>query len=199
MSDTPRSTAAATADALADAGPGLAQGGKPGDAQPSRAGADLIDAAAGGAELKAKEADDLLGYFLTNEGMPGDEDVVDLELTLGHGDRARAFKCSIHTIEWSEWQDARDRATDVKTGEFDTYVSASWIVARALVTPKLGPTIMAMQAEDKDTAPGDSAALLRRMFKRQSGALLELSGKVLEISKLQNENNAVKEVEAGKR
>jgi hypothetical protein len=36
------------------------------------------------------------------------------------------------------------------------------------------------------------------MFRKQSGALLELSGKVLEISKLQNDANSVKEVEAAK-
>ena len=174
-----------------------------GGSETPRNPADLVDAAVRGEALGAKESDDLLAYYLSNDALPGDADALPVTVELGHGAKARKFACEIHPIEWSEWQDARERATDQKTGEFDAYVSASWIVARALITPKLGPTVRLQQeaakADDgKGSPPTDAADLLRRMFRRQSGSLLELSGKVLEISKLQNDNESVKEVEAGK-
>jgi len=173
-----------------------------GDGETSRSAQQLVDAAVSGESLGPKDSDDLLAYFLSNDALPGDTEVVSLTVELGHGAKARKFACEVHPIEWSEWQDARERATNDKTGEFDAYVSASWIVARALVTPKLGPTVVGMQQDaehgGKSDPPLDAADLLRRMFRKQSGALLEVSGKVLEISKLQNDNESVKEVEAGK-
>jgi len=182
-----------TTDIPADAGL------KPGEPDaPARNGDQLVAAAARGEGLAPEESADLLAYYLSNEALPGDEKTLPVTIELGHGDGAREFRCEIHPIEWSEWQDARERATDQKTGEFDGYVLASWNVARALVTPKLGPTVARLQKEQPDKAPPDGAALLRRMFRRQSGALIELSAKVLEISKLQNENNSVREVEAAK-
>lgn len=175
---------------------GLPQNGTPQpDAEP-RTGRGLIDAAAAGDTLSQPESDDLLAYYLTNESLPGDDDIVELEVKLGNGAKARRFRCSVHTIEWSEWQDAQERATNDKN-ELDSYVMSSWIVARALVTPKLGPTVLKLQSESED-APSDSADLLRRMFKSQSGALLELSAKVLTISKLQGDNGTIREVEAAK-
>lgn len=186
--------------------------GRPSEAAQSGSGAALIDAAADDRSLGQKASDDLLAYYLSNEGLPGDDSVTPLTVKLGHGDGVREFGCEVSTIEWDEWQDARQRATNEAEGTFDAYISASWIVARALVTPKLGQTVARQQEEaskatdgkiegpkgERLTPPTDAAHLLRRMFRRQSGALLELSGKVLELSKLQNENGAVKEVEAAK-
>jgi hypothetical protein len=178
--------------------PGLPLGGKPVES-PARTGSDLIDAAAAGDRLAPQESDDLLAYFLTNQGLPGDTEVTALSVELGHGQSTRKFSCEVKAVEWSEWQDAIERATNEKTGGFDRFVSSSWVVARALVTPKLGPTIVRMQSENSDTAPADAAALLRRMFRKQSGALLELAAKVLELSKLANDGeSSVKEIEAGK-
>lgn len=179
------------------AGAGLPARGSQPPSEP-RTGDALIDAAAEGADLSTKESDDLLAYYLTNDGLPGDTDVTPLTVRLGNGKAARDFRAEVHTIEWTEWQDARERATDEKTGEFDAYVSASWIVARALVTPKLGPAVARAQQQNPETAPADGADLLRRMFRSQSGALLELSAKILELSKLQGNQGTVREVEAGK-
>lgn len=192
-------------------GAGLPQGGRP-DAPPARGGVQLIDAAAEGLNLTPGESDDLVAFFVSNGEMPGDKAPLPLELKLGHGSAAKTFKCAIKPITWSEWQDARKRATNETTGDFDPYVSSSWVVARSLVKPILGPTVLRMldeakEAEDDKIAgpggkridpPTDSAELLRRMFEKQSGVLLELSGKVLDISKLQGDNQSVKEVEAGK-
>lgn len=186
--------------------------GRQTDAEPRRSGGDLIDAAADGHALAPQESDDLVAYYLSNGELPGDTDVEELEVTLAHGSKARKFKCSVHPIEWSEWQDARERATNEKTGTFDAFVSSSWVVGRALVTPKLGPTVARLQQEasrsddgkiagpkgSRIDPPEDAAHLLRRMFRKQSGSLLELSGKVLEVSKLQNDIGSVKEIEAAK-
>lgn len=192
---------------------GLPQRGAPAAEPEPRTGENLIDAAAGGEPLTPRESDDLLSYYLSNDEMPGDTDVTPLTVRLGHGARAREFACEVHAIEWKEWQDAIERSTDKATGDFDRFVSSSWVVARALVKPKLGPTVVAQQNEAKGNddgkiagpngarvdPPTDAADLLRRMFRKQSGALLELSAKVLELSKLANDGErAVKEVEAGK-
>lgn len=187
----------------------------PTDAPPKpepRTGSDLIGAAAEGLPMTGSEAGDLLDYYLTNKGLPGKGKAKDLNVELGYGDDVRTFRCSIHTVEWSEWQDSLIRATNEKTGDFDRFVAASWCLARALVTPKLGPAVVRMQQEAKDSPDGkidgadggrvgppkDAAHLLRRMFADQSGALLELNGKVLEISRLANDSQSVREVEAAK-
>lgn len=209
--DTP---AAAPVDAP-ERGPGLPTGGSlrsDSDLPAQRSSDALIDAAAAGEALRPSESDDLLGYFLTNGSLPGDNEPQSLTVKLGRGAHARDFACSVRPVEWSEWQDSRTRATDEKTGEFDAYVATSWNVARALVSPKLGPTVLRQQKEAETSgdgkiagpngsridAPTDAAELLRRMFKRQSGALLEIGAKVLEISKLQSDTSSVREVEAGK-
>lgn len=183
----------------------------------TRTGVDLIDAAAAGEPLTGSEPGDLLDYFLTNRAMPGSKTPKNLTVELGHGDAAKRFACAVRPVEWSEWQDSIERATDAKTGDFDRFVAASWCAARALVTPVLGPTIVRMQAEAQaapdgkiDGPPGDdgrptrigppsdAAHLLRRMFATSSGALLELNGQVLTISRLANDQQSVREVEAGK-
>jgi hypothetical protein len=182
---------------------GLDQGTRPGDAEREpRSGDDLIAAAARGDDLVVKEQQDLLDYFLTNGELPGDTKPHPLEWTVGDGPAARKSVWQVRRIGWEEWQDSRERATDEKTGVFDAYVSASWVVGRALLQPQLGPKIQRLQREAGDKAPQDAAALLRRMFRKQSGVLLEISGEVLRISKLQADNGSVRsldeEVEAGK-
>lgn len=202
-----------TDDGAIPEGAGLASGRAATLEDAERRGrSELLDAAEAGNGLSPAENDDLVAYYLSNDELPGDTSVTDVEVTLGRKPIERKFKASVHPIEWSEWQDARERATDDKTGQFDAYVSSSWVVARALVTPKLGPTIArlhnaAKASEDgkidgpdgsRIDPPADAAHLLRRMFRKQSGALLELSAKVLELSKLQNDSNSVREVEAAK-
>lgn len=183
----------------------------------TRTGTDLIDAAAAGEPLTDSEPGDLLDYFLTNKALPGADTVKALTVELGDGPNAKRFSCAIHPVEWSEWQDAIERATDPKTNDFDRYVAASWCTARALVTPKLGPAVVRMQKEAQaapdgkiDGPPGDDgnptrigpptdgAHLLRRMFAKCSGALLELNAQVLTVSRLANDSQSVREVEAGK-
>lgn len=175
-----------------------------------RHGDALSEAAAAREPLTKEESQDLLDFYLSNNELPGDDEPLTLTTTLGHGKAERELGVTVHTILWEEWQDSRERATvkDV----FDPFVSASWIVARALITPKLGPVVAAQQAEAQASADkmiegpkgtrippaADAAHLLRRMFSKQSGALLELSGKVLGISKLQDGVSSVREVEAGK-
>jgi hypothetical protein len=192
-------------------GAGLKAGGRA-DSRPSRSSDELLDAAAAGEVLAPAEHDDLVAYYLDNGEMPGDTTGYALEVTLGHGATAKRFACKVRAIEWSEWQDGRQRASDEKTGEINTFVWASWNVARVLLEPKLGPTIQRLQTAAKASEdgkidgqggkrvdpPADAAHLLRRMFGRQSGALLELSAKVLELSKLQSDSNSVREIEAAK-
>lgn len=163
-----------------------------------RTGDDLLAAAAGGNALSQVENDDLVAYYLSNEQLPGDDEVHPLTVELGHGKQKKKFRCEVHTIEWDDWQDAREKAFDEKKNQFDAYVSSSWVVGRALVKPRLGPTVIRLQKEKPDTAPEHAAELLQRMFRKQSGALLELSAKVLELSKLQSDNNSVQEIEAAK-
>lgn len=176
-----------------------------------RTGTDLIDAAAGGQSLTVGEATDLLEYYLTNKALPGSDAHKDLEVELGDGEQARKFGCTIRTIEWSEWQDAIERATDKATGDYDRFVSSSWVVARALTRPALGPAISRLHEEAKRSSDGkidgpdgrvapptDAAMLLRRMFATQSGSLLELSVEVLKISRLAGDTQSVREVAAAK-
>jgi hypothetical protein len=139
-----------------------------------------------------------------------------LEARSSNLDARRAARDAGHrltrTFTLQVWQDGRQRASDEKTGEINTFVWASWNVARVLLEPKLGPTIQRLQTAAKASEdgkidgqggkrvdpPADAAHLLRRMFGRQSGALLELSAKVLELSKLQSDSNSVREIEAAK-
>lgn len=180
-------------------GAGLALGKREtSDEIPRRSGDDLIDAAGAGAPLHPSDQVDLLDYYLTNAGLPGDDDPVPVEFTIGQGKGERKDVWDVRTITWEEYQDAVDQATDEKTGERDVYVTASWVVARALIKPQLGPVVLRQQAEAQASAdgkipgpdgarikpPSDAAQLLRRMFAKQSGILLELSGEVLAASKL---------------
>lgn len=184
------------------AGAGLPSGAARDAEQEPRTGDDLIDAAANGLALAEREKQDLLDYYLTNEGLPGDDEERDVEFTVGEGRTARKNVWKVRTIEWDEWKDAVERTTDEKTGERDTYATASYIVARALQTPKLGPIVKRLQNEQGDKAPADAAAFLQRMFAKQSGVLFALSAEVLRLSKLQDDNGSVRtldrEVEAGK-
>jgi hypothetical protein len=190
--------------------------GRSGDSDPERrTGDDLIAAAGDGLALTRGEQQDLLDYFLTNEGLPGDDDVDDVEFTVGHGRKARTDVWQVKTITWDQWKDAVDRTTDEKTGERDTYATAAWIVARALVKPHLGPIVARLRDEasaapDKKIGPDDARIappahapeFLQRMFAKQSGVLFALSAEVLRLSKLQDDNGSVRtlerEVEAGK-
>lgn len=173
--------------------------GRQGDAESRRSADDLIDAAAAGHALAPEESDDLVAYFLSNDALPGEATVIDISVDVGYGDDSRTFRCSVRPIEWSELQDANERATDSATGDFDAYVGASWQVARTLITPKLGPIVARLQKENPETAPDNAAALLRRMFRRSPGSLLEIAQKILRISRLQNGGSAaVKEIEAAK-
>ena len=163
-----------------------------------RSGPDLLDAAATGGSVSPAEHDDLVDYFLANGELPGDTRPTSLSVRLGRGPGARKFQCEVKPITWDDWQDARERATDDKTAKFDAFVQSSWVVARSLIKPQLGPTVLRMQRETPDTAPEHAAQLLQRMFTRQSGPLLELAGKVLEISGLQDDAESVREVESAK-
>lgn len=182
---------------------GLEQGNqlKDGDGPPARRGDELLTAAAAGGDVTQREAQDLVGYFLTNDGLPGDDEPIPVKWTVGTGSKERSNTWMVKPISWEEWQDGVDRATDGDTGVMDTYVAASWHVARALVEPALGPKVKQAQAASPG-APQDAAELVRRMFKKQAGVLLELSAAVLKISKLQRDNGSVRtldlEVQAGK-
>lgn len=208
-----------TDEAPIDARPGpagLPQGGDAADPA-ARSGPDLIDAAAAGKTLGDGEQADLLGYFLTNAGLPGDSTPDLVEFTTGRGEDARTEVWDVRRIDYDEWEDSRKRASDVAAGKFNASLQASWIVARALVRPNLGPAVLRQQEEAKAAADGmidgpegqrirpptDSAHLLRRMFARQSGVLMDISRQVLVISKLDDESQSAKIVErdvaAGKR
>lgn len=165
---------------------------------PPRGGDELLNAAAAGADISPREHDDLVDYYLANGELPGDTEPTNLSVKLGRSSKAREFRCIVHPITWDEWQDARERATNERENKFDTYVLASWCVARSLIEPQLGPVVMRMQRDTPETAPADAAELLRRMFRKQSGALLDLHSKVLELSGLQEGSGAVREVDAAK-
>lgn len=186
----------------ADAGLPTGRPSAPAAPPAPRRGDDLIQAAAEGGPLLVSEAEDLLAYFLTNAGLPGDDEPVPVEWEAGNGRGTRKNVWHIRPLAWEEWQDARQRAIDPATGRFDGFVVASYTVARTLVRPQLGPTVKDLQARDPKSAPGDAAELLRRMFARQSGVLIDLHAKVLEISKLDDADPRARildrEVEAAK-
>lgn len=195
---------------------GLPAGGPAGAGPDRRTGDDLLGAAADGLTLSPREQQDLLDYFLTNGGLPGDDESRPVEWSVGDGASARKNVWMVKTISWDEWKDAVERTTDEKTAERDTYATASYIVARALVTPQLGPIVHRQQEQAKGEAdkkiagpggsrldpPEDAAVLLQRMFAKQSGVLFALSAEVLRLSKLQEDSGSVRtldqEVEAGK-
>lgn len=162
-----------------------------------RAGDELLDAAASGVPISPPEQDALLGHYLGNVPKPGttQKDEIDVEVDLGR-DRAK-WRCTIKPIGWPQWQESQMQGTK-GDGSIDTMVIAAWNVAQGLVKPQLGPVVQRLQAEDPENAPQHAPALLIDFFEKQPGSLLELSQKVLEISKLQVQNDAVREVEAGK-
>lgn len=171
-----------------------ASGPAAGDSQPHgsgpRSGDDLISAAAKGETLDAQEQQDLLDYFLSNGELPGDSDEVSMEFEIGEGKTRRKNTWVVHRIGWDDWTDAQQRGTNQEEGTFDGFITASYVVARALVNPKLGPAVRRAQEQDSKTAPEDAADLLRRMFKKQSDALLSMSAEIRRISKLTSQQSA---------
>lgn len=147
-------------------------------------GDDLIGAAARGEKLSDESAGDLLDYYLANGDLPGDDEPVPVEFEIGTGRALRKTVWHFRRIGWDEWLDAEDRGRDEKTGKFDGYIAASYVVSRALVKPLLGPGVTKLQRADAGKAPADAAELLRRMFMKQSGTLLSLSIDVRRISRL---------------
>jgi len=167
-----------------------------------RSGDELIAAAAKGEDLSIDESADLLDYFLTNGGLPGDNDPHPIEWFVGEGKSERKQVWHVRRIGWDEWTDAETRGRNEDTGEIDSYVVASWVVARALLQPALGPKVKALQEQASKSddgkidgvdergnrtrvpPPEDAADLLRRMFRTQSGTLLTMSYCVRDISRL---------------
>lgn len=195
--------------------PGLEQGNKLSDAAPARAplrGEALLDAAASGMGLLAEEEIDLVDYYLTNRGLPGDDKPRKFEVDVGNGETKRTAVWTVRPIEYDEWRDANQQAYDEEKDQTNAYIVASLTVARSLVHPKLGPAVARLRAlaeaeadgkiEEADGTrrrpPRDAAELLRRMFARNSGSLFELSGNVTRISKITDGGSLVREVEAGK-
>lgn len=166
---------------------------------PLRTGSGLLDATAGGAHLRQQESDDMVDFYLSNDELPDDDEVVPYDVKFGRKN-PRVETWQLHPISWDDWQDARERATDDKTGNYDAFVASSWNVARGLSWPQLGPKVLGAQRDNPAKAPTDAADLLRRMFAKQSGTLLSLSAKVLEISHLQDDDSSVveKEITAAK-
>lgn len=200
---------------------GLPPGRQPEPDADRRTGDELIGAAAAGKDLRGDEQADLLDYYLTNRGLPGDRKPRPVKVTLGDDGEQVTDTWRVRRITWDELRDANEHATatDQATGEqmTDRYVMSSWVVARALQFPPLGPAVKAQQDEaaaapdkkidgptpgERIDPPADAAEFLRRMFATQSDVLFELSGYVLRISKLTGQGGSVKaldeEVAAGK-
>lgn len=155
---------------------------------------DLIDAAAADERLSARDGQALLDYYLTNRGLPNAAATLDLDVEVGSyvadGDvvGGQAYRFSFRRLRWSEVQDAQQNATIGLnldgSPKHDTFALASWYCARALVSPRLAPTLAALRERDPRTAPTDAAALLRDMFEAESGTLIDMSEVVLAHSKL---------------
>jgi hypothetical protein len=163
----------------------------------------LVARAAEGEDLDGTEQDALLAHYLGNEPKPGQRhdgapELHSIEVKLDPKG-VRKWKCRVKSIRWEEWRDAQDKGTNKDSNEIDSFVISSYIVARALREPALGPVVA--QLRDKlgpDKAPQDSAALLRDYFVEVPGSLMSISRKVVELSNLNEGNDAVREVEAGK-
>lgn len=207
MSDTDTQTVTPPPDA------GLSSRGSAGSGGPRRSGDDLIAAAAKGEDLREDEQVDLLDYFIANGDLPGDDDPVPLEFEIGEGRKRRTNTWQVHRIGWDEWTDAESRGRDEESGRFDGFVIASYVVARALVLPQLGPKVKAQQEEAKANPDGkidgrdengnpirvkpplDAAELLRRMFAKQGGTLLSMSAEVRRISKLSIDQQSARTID----
>jgi hypothetical protein len=164
----------------------------------------LITRAAEGDRLAGDEQVDLLAYFVDNGSLPGDDDRYPLEFETGD-ERGRTIRNTwwVRRLEWDEWQDNLERATD-SDGKRDNYVACAWNVARTLVEPQLGPRVLAMREQDPDGAPEHAAELLQRMFARQASVLVDMSAAVLSLSRLSGTERSARildhqEVAAGKR
>jgi hypothetical protein len=184
---------------------GLATGRtSPGGDPAARDGDELIRVAAQGRTdtLTDREHEDLLAYFIGNGELPGDTSPVPIEWTIGEGNAARTNTWRFRRIRWEEWHDAQTRATNETTSVFDGYEAASYVVARALVEPALGPWLQRLITTDGEKAPRDAAELLRRMFATQAGVLLSMSADIRRISKLSVEGGYTRtlgeEVQAAK-
>lgn len=154
-----------------------------------------LEAAAAGESITGADVNVLRDYFLGNGTRPGDAVVKDVQVKLPDGAR---WALQIKAISYGEWQDAQERGTDDESGKQDAFVTASWIVARAVVTPKLGPIVNQLREQRGETAPRDASGLLREFFLRQPGGLLGLSQRVINMSGLGLSSELVVEVEAGK-
>jgi hypothetical protein len=171
-------------------------------APPARRGDDLIGAAASNAGMTAGEEDALLAYFLGDAPAPNAGAQKTYTVDVGEG---RQWTCTLRSIDWAEWQDAQKRALNTATGTLDLYEQASYVVARGMVRPLLGRMLENIREQtganggDLSAVPSDGAAMLRRFFAKQAGALIYLQRKVLELSRLDEAGEGgVKEVEAAK-
>jgi len=184
---------------------------KPGDEPNSN----LLERTGSGVPPTPAESESILDYFLANGELPGDDRLVDIsfEVNAGPGGVPIEETWTFRRLAFDEWKDCIKQSTDNK-GERDPYVTAAWIVARALEQPKLGNRVRQLQDRIKEenasirpgnkrkVAPKNTAEYLRQMFAQQSGVLFEVSDKVLEYSRLSEDSGTTRlldeEVEAGK-
>lgn len=161
----------------------------------------VVDRAAAGEPVTHAEEVDLLDYYLGNGHLPGHNQGVEVLVSVGHGAAARAQRWTIRPVTWEQYQESLERARrDDDTN--DSFVSSSLVVAFALPGSDVGRRLSAAVKKRQDEAkaspdgkcsgpggarvdpPADTAALLRTMFSEEPGILMQLSSKVLALSKL---------------
>jgi hypothetical protein len=158
--------------------------------------AEAVDAAAQGTPVSRSMEEVLLDHFFGDEPAAGEgpEDRITLEIDTGAG---QSMRVQLRSLDWSEWQEAQQNARR-KDGSVDEFYLSSWVVAYTIIDSPLGRIVTRLQQEDKEHAPSDAAALLRRFFRKKSGSLMAASQKVLVLSNLNAATDAAREVEAGK-
>lgn len=162
---------------------------------------DALERASAGEALSAEQAHDALDYFLGRKPKPNQGKTFTLKVDFGTLDEPAFAPVVFKALRVEDLNDADERAA-IKNdaGEVtgtDAYISAAWVVARAQVTPPLGP-ILNERNQNGGGFP-DAATLLQDLFAESPGTLLQTARAIRRRARIGGDGDtAVREVEAGK-
>lgn len=169
-------------------------------------GAAAVRAAANGDPSPAAAAA-ALAYFMGDEEPPGSDDVLHLEVEMKAGQpKVRYTFRSLGIEELDKCaQQAADAIRKGDVGDLGAgFVRWSYVFAMACIDPDLAHALAARRQREKDPDVlkqlGDTAGLVRLVFRKRAGILQQASYEIERAAKLGEAGDAVSvvEVEAGK-
>ena len=145
-----------------------------------------------------------LAYFMGEAPPPGRDTRFPLWVDFGELGEPNWQQCTFRPLAQEELVKCEEMAThrndDGVIDRIDPFTRWSYIFAYSCIEPHLGEALAARRANGgEDAKLPDTAALVREVFRWQSGVLQKVVYKIEERSRMgQDSEQAVREVEAGK-